>query len=332
MPKPSRPSASSRSAAPRKVAVQQTASSEPPPLVSARWLVSAIVLAFLGAALCAYGALCLLFYQGQWQMLFHPSRSITATPATVGLAYRDVRFDVTNEGVPRLDAWWVPSSTQSGQPSPWAADTFLYLHGSRGSLSDTVPALARLHALGLNVFAIDYQGYGHSVGRHPTERLLDDDSVAAWKYLTVSRNIRPQHIVVYGDGVGATLTARIAARFSPAAIVLQDPNPPARKIFLDDARARLLPLFLLQKEFLDPAADLARSRVPRLFLDAHPAPARSVITGPLTPAFITPAGPDTRAHQLFAISSPPKQYFDLRSSPPANLTTTVRRFLDEYLH
>lgn len=306
---------------------------EPPPTVSGRWLVGGITLAFIAAGFCTYIALCLLFYQGQWQMLFHPSRTISATPASAGVPYRDVRFDVTSEGIPRLDAWWIPATASSATPSPWTADTILYLHASRGSLSTAVPGLARLHTLGINIFAIDYQGFGLSRGRHPTERLVDDDSVAAWRYLTAARNIAPQHIVVYGDGVGATLAARIAARFKPAAAVLQDPNPPARRIFMTDARARILPLFLLQKEFLDPSADLARPRAPLLFLDIHPRPARTVSTGPITPAFSTPAASprNTRAHQLFDLASSPKQYYDLRSSSPAVYTETLRRFLDQYL-
>jgi uncharacterized protein len=302
MPRPPGTSASSPRA--RAAASPPPAEVEPPPTVSARWLLAAIALTLVAAAVCAYGVLCLLFYQGQWQMLFQPSRTITATPASAGLAFEEVRFDVTATGKPRLDGWWISTPGAS-------ASTILYLHGSRGSLSDCVPALATLHRLGVNVFAIDYQGFGRSVGRHPTERLLDDDSEAAWTYLTDTRHIPARSIAVYGVGVGATLAARLAARVAPAGAVLQDPNPPARQIFLSDARTRFLPLFLLQKEFLDPAADLARADVPRLFLDLH-----------------APAGPG-RAHQLFEQSSYPRQYYDLRRAPSNVWPATLRRFFDE---
>jgi len=278
-----------------------------PPTVSGRWLLAAFALTLAAAALCAYGVLCLLFYQGQWQMLYHPSRAIGATPAAAGLAFDDIRFDVTDAGNPRLDGWWIPAASHSAQPDA----TILYLHGSRGSLSDCVPTLARLHSLGVNVFAIDYQGFGRSAGRHPTERLLDDNAVAAWMYLTAARRIPPRSIVVYGDGVGATLAALVAARFAPAGAILEDPNPPARRIFRSDARTRILPLFLLQKEFLSPARDLARSRVPRLFLDLR-----------------SPAG-SSRARQLFELSGAPKQYEDLRRAPQDAWAAALRRFLGE---
>lgn len=280
---------------------------EPPPTVSARWLVAAIVVTFIGAAVCGYGALALLFYQGQWQMLFHPVRAITTTPAFAGLPFEEIHFDVTNAGNPRLDGWWMPAP-----PAVAAVDgTILYLHGAGGDLSDCVPALEALHQLGVNVFAFDYQGFGRSVGRHPTERLATVDSIAAWTYLTDTRHIPAKDIVVFGDGVGTVFAAQLAAEFAPAGAILEDPAPTARQIFASDARARILPLSLLQKEFLDPAPEIARAHVPLLFLDR--------------------SDDSARAHQLFAAAPYPKQYFDLTSAPPPSVAAALHRFLDDVL-
>jgi hypothetical protein len=294
---------------PRNPALRQqpSAPAAVPPIVSPRWLLSAFALTLCAAAVCGYGALCLLFYQGQWQFLFHPSHDIAATPATAGLAFDDIRFDVTDTGLPRLDGWWIPATSAA----PYAASTILYLHDARGSLSDTIPALAAIHNLGINVFAIDYQGFGRSAGSHPTERLATQNSIAAFAWLTDTRHISPRSIVVCGDGVGAAFAAHLAALFAPAGAILQDPSPPARQIFLQDARARLVPLVLLQKERLDPAADLARAHIPRLFLDRQ--------------------GDAARTRQLFHASSDPKEYFDLRAASPSMIDAALRRFLDEVL-
>lgn len=306
--RPARSSQSVRSPKPYSRGPKSAEPSNPPATVSARWLLTAVALTLLLAAFCGYGALCLLFYQGQWQMLFHPSRSITSTPASAGLSYNDVRFDVDEIGVPQLDGWWIPAAPRAS----WAADTILYLHDGAGSLSDCVSALASLHALGINVFAIDYRGFGLSVGKHPTENLATQDSIAAWTYLTDSRHVPSRDLVVYGDGTGATFAARLAAIFAPAGAIFEDPGKTARQVFTADARARILPLFLLQKERLDPTADLASSHIPRLFLD------RRDSTG--------------RAYQLFKVSSYPKQYFDLRSAPASSMVAALRRFLDQVLH
>jgi pimeloyl-ACP methyl ester carboxylesterase len=281
---------------------------EPPPDISPRWLLTALALALAAAALCGYAALCLLFYQGQWQLLFHPSRAITATPASAGLAYEEIHFDVTDAGLPQLDGWWVPADPGS----KYVTVTVLYLHDARGSLAGCVPALATLHSTGVSLFAFDYRGFGQSAGSHPTERLATADSIAAWTYLTDTRHISPRNLIVFGDGVGATFAAHLAAQFAPAGSILEDPNPPARQILLSDARARILPLSLLQNERLDPTADLAWSHVPRLFLDVR--------------------GNAARTHALFEASSHPKQYFDLRASPDSALTATLTRFYDDVLH
>jgi len=296
------------SASPPRRPAPQVRQTEPPPTVSARWLFTALAITLIGAAFCGYCALALLFYQGQWQMLFHPSRAITTTPAFAGLLFEEIHFDVTDAGNPRLDGWWIPASPGVSGGN----GTILYLHGAGGDLSDCVPDLAALHQLGVNVFAFDYQGFGRSVGRHPTERLTTVDSVAAWTYLTDTRHIPAKNVVVLGDGVGSVFAAQLAARFAPAGAILEDPAPTARQIFLSDARAQMLPLWLLQKEILDPAPAIARTHVPLLFLDR--------------------ADDSSRAHELFAAAPYPKQYFDLRSAPAPVVTAAVRRFLDEVLH
>jgi uncharacterized protein len=282
--------------------------SRAPVTISGRWLLSAFVLSVGAALLCGYLTLCLLFLQGQWQLLYHPSRAITATPASAGLAFDDIRFDLTDAGRPQLDGWWIPAAPESAYPGA----TILYLHGANGSLSDTVQDLVRLHALGLSVFAVDYRGFGRSAGAHPTEREATADADAAWRYLTDTRGVVARNLLVYGEGVGATFAAHLAAEFAPAGVILEDPNPPARQTLLADPRAQILPLFLLQNETLDPAEDLKSAHTPRLFLSR--------------------LDQSNRAHQLFLLSGYPKDYFDLRHASSDKVNATLQRVLDEILH
>jgi len=280
---------------------------EPPPLVSGRWLLSAFLLTFLAAALCGYATLGLLFYQGQWQLLFHPSRTISGTPLKAGISFDNLEVPIPGSGHSHLNAWWIPAAPAS----QYATDTVLYLHDAQGSLSDTVPALLTLHSLGINVFAFDYRGFGRSDGRHPTERLATADSVAVWTWLTDTRHILPRNIVLCGDGTGTVFAVHLAARFAPAGVILEDPVPTARQIFLTDARARILPLWLLQKEHLDPAPGLARIHAPLLFLNR--------------------SSDATRIRALYNAAPYPKRIYDLHAAPPAAAAETLRRFLDEVL-
>lgn len=280
---------------------------EPPPVVSGRWLLIAMLVTMAAAVVCVYATLCLLFYQGQWQFLFHPSRNVTSTPASLALDWTEIHFDTTDAGVPRLDGWWIPAPT-GGR---YAADTVLYLHDGHGSLSDTLPALTSLHALGINVFAFDYRGFGKSTAAHPTERLATADATAAWTYLTDLRHIPGNHIVVFGNGTGATFAASLGTEFAPAGIVLEDPGANARQIFDKDRRARVVPLWLLQNERLDPAPALAHNHGPKLILSRQ--------------------DDSARAQQLFQGSAYPKHYFDLRGASPETVNAAMLRFLDEVL-
>jgi hypothetical protein len=274
------------------------AAANEPIVVSGRWLAGALGGALLLALVCAYATLGLLFYQGQWQLILHPAKTVTTTPAS---KFDEIRFDTTETGISQLDGWWIPAEPEAR----WAGSTILYLHGGAGSLSDSVNDLNALHALGVNVFAFDYRGYGKSVGPHPNEARMKEDAFAAWRYLSDTRHLDAKSIVVYGSGVGASLAADVAASRAPAGVVLDAPSEPARKIIGADARAKILPLWLLLTEGFDPAEMLKTLDVPKLFLDRD--------------------GAKPRTEELYREAASPKDYFEVHES---GYTQTLERFLD----
>jgi pimeloyl-ACP methyl ester carboxylesterase len=215
------------------------------PAVDARWLLRALLAVVAVAFVCAYLALCLLFYQGQWQIVFHPSFTITTTPASFGLKYDEVRFDYTQTGTPQLAGWWIPADATAAH----AGKTILFLHDGHGSLSDTVQQLQTLHSLGINLFAFDYRGFGQSENIHPSEQRVYSDADAAWTYLTDIRHIDPKSIVLYGTGLGATIAAEAALRHPESqALILENPAPPALKLIEADSRTGLIPIKLLFRD------------------------------------------------------------------------------------
>jgi len=133
------------------------------------------------------------------------------------------------------------------------------------------------------------------------------DAGAAWTYLTDTRHIPPKSIVIYGAGVGASVAADLAAKYTPAGLILDGPSEPARKIILADARARIVPGFLITERF-DPAETLRSLPVPKLFLDRD--------------------GRKSRTSELYQPAALPKEYFELRQN---GYEATLRRFLDEVL-
>jgi len=245
---------------------------EPPPTVSGRWVLAAAGVTLAAAALCAWLTLCLLFRQGSWQLLYHPAAAVTRTPASVGLSFDPVAFATTESGEPRLKGWWIPAL--AGAPS--SRFTVLYLHGQTGNLSDTVEALAALHAQGVNVLAFDYRGYGQSQFVHPSEAHLREDADAALTYLTATRHVQPGSILVDGQALGANLALEVAATHPEFAGVILDGllGSPMDAIF-SDPRSSLVPARLLVSDRYNADSAAAALRIPSLWLatpgTAHPA-------------------------------------------------------------
>ncbi|MBK1704975.1 hypothetical protein CKO40_10595 [Halochromatium glycolicum] len=166
-------------------------------------------------------------------MIFFPLAPLHATPADWGLDYEDVRF-VTEEGV-GLHGWLIRAPTRAPakrssrpntvqpntvQPSTVRPSTVLLLHGNAGNISHRRDSVTILTDLGLDVFIIDYRGYGQSEGS-PSEQGLYADAAAAWRWLTETRNIEPQQIVVFGRSLGGAVAVQLAAQTGPAALIVE---------------------------------------------------------------------------------------------------------------
>jgi uncharacterized protein len=238
-----------------------------PPTVSGRWILAALGIVVLAAAFCGWGTLCLLFWQGSWQLLYHPTSKVAQTPAAVGLAFEPVGFAATDTGTPQLHGWWIPAPPQS----PFAQYTVLYLHGSTGNLGDTVHGLATLHAIGVNVFAFDYRGYGQSQFVRPSEAHWLQDTNSAIDYLTATRPIAPNSIVLDGHGLGANLALEVAAAHSDlAGVVLDTPLGSPLDAIFNDPRANLVPAHWLVHDSYAMQTPAENLRIPSLWLLARP--------------------------------------------------------------
>lgn len=165
-------------------------------------------LVFIVAAFCI-GALSLL-YVFQEKMIFFPGKRIVDTPETIGLQYEDV-YLVTDDET-KIHGWYVPH--------PDAKATLLFFHGNAGNISHRLDSVSIFRGLGLSVFIIDYRGYGRSGGR-PSEQGTYKDAQAAWNYLVDERRLRPDEIIVFGRSLGGGVAAGLAARVSPAAVILE---------------------------------------------------------------------------------------------------------------
>ncbi len=231
------------------------------PNISLRWLLQAIGFTFLSAGFCAWLLLCLLFWQGSWQLLYHPTHAVSVTPTNFSLHYQSVSFDASETGVAQLTGWWIPADSA---PSLTA---ILVLHGASGNISDTLPLDAWLHQSHQNVFVFDYRGYGKSAPGRPSEKqaLRDADRALAW--ITDTRHISPAHIVLWGTGLGADIAAELAVEHPEAGgVVLDQPLQHPLDAILADPRSHLVPAHWLLQDHYNLSQTARALKIPSLWL------------------------------------------------------------------
>ena len=155
----------------------------------------------------------------------------------------------------RVHGWFIPAED--------APHTVILFHGNGGNLTDRIEKLALLHSLNLNVFAIDYRGYGRSEGR-PGESGLYADADAAYDYLCREKGAEPESIVLYGESLGGAVAVDLASRKPVGAVILESAFTSAK----DMARKVIpfLPPGLYLKSKLDSAGKIKAIDAPLLII------------------------------------------------------------------
>ena len=167
-----------------------------------------------------YGAIVGLAFAFQDQLLFQPSSRLLATPDEAGMPYETFHLD-TEDGE-TLHGWWIPAPNVSRETSPGASTehTLLFFHGNAGNISGRLESVQQFHQLGLNVLIVDYRGYGQSTGS-PSEEGIYRDAEACWRYLTETKGLASQEIIVFGRSMGGGAATWLAAREKPGAVILE---------------------------------------------------------------------------------------------------------------
>ena len=252
------------------------------PLVTHRWIFAGIGIVVAGSIVALYFALGLLFWQGQWQLIFHPSHAMDL-PNESAPAHENVRFDATETGQPRLDGWWIPATGSI----PHRPAVILYLHDAHGSLADYVDDLQGLHALGNDVFAFDPRGFGKSAWAKPSEQHWNEDANAALSYLASVRHIPAQRVILVGRGLGGTVAANLTlAHFELRSVAMIDPQPPTLALLQSPRWTRILPVRLLARDRFDPETAFRSASVDKLFLVSPDAPAPNYVARSSPPSAI----------------------------------------------
>ena len=229
-------------------------------------------------------------------ILFHPTKKLEGTPGRIHLKYEDVLL-CTADNV-KLCAWWTPCEN--------ARATMIFSHGNGGNISHRLDKLQIFHGLGLNILIYDYRGYGQSAGS-PSEKGLYADAQAAYDYAVMVKHIPVNEIIVYGESLGGSVTAHLAANNDVTAMILDSTFASLK----DMALARMPLLAGLTGSHYDTLANVAKVKVPTLVL--HSANDDVI--------------PYEQGRKKFAASTAPKQFVVLSGGHNDGFLRSKRKYV-----
>jgi fermentation-respiration switch protein FrsA (DUF1100 family) len=217
----------------------------------------------LFALALAYLAFLLLLRLSESRLLYAPGSSHTLTPAPPALGLAPERVEIPSGDGVTLVAW-VIRAPATNITAPW----LLICHGNAGNLSDAgrPEHYAGLRALGLNLLAFDYRGYGESGGT-PSEAGLYRDAEAAYGYLRDTLGVPPARIILFGHSLGSAVAVELATRVPAAGLVLDG------ALISVIARAQevypYVPVRWVARSRFASIEKIGRVEIPKLFLHAR---------------------------------------------------------------
>ena len=155
-------------------------------------------------------ALALLGYLGVLGRLWMVQESLLFRPTTLSAEHQfklpddvhEVNIDVPGA---RLNALHMRLPHPDG--------VVFYLHGNAGNLATWFVNADYWRALNVDLFMVDYRGYGKSTGHIENEAQLMADVQAAWQSIAPSYSGR--HVVFFGRSLGTGLATKLAASLAP---------------------------------------------------------------------------------------------------------------------
>lgn len=155
------------------------------------------------AALCL--ALAAALWWGQERLIFRPTPLPTEHRWPPAPDVHELQIDVPGA---RLNALHLRLPRPDG--------LVFYLHGNAGNLQSWFINPDFYRALNVDLFMLDYRGYGKSSGQIESQAQLLGDLRAAWDQVVPADAGRP--VVLYGRSLGSGLAAQLAASL-PAALL-----------------------------------------------------------------------------------------------------------------
>lgn len=155
-----------------------------------------------------------VLWLAQRSLIYFPHGEVPA-PAAVGLSQAEVVQFETEDGLD-LAAWFVPAR------EPSANRLIVVFNGNAGNRGHRAFLAALFAEYGYATLLVDYRGYGGNPGL-PSERGLERDARAVWRYLESHPGVDRSRLVYFGESLGAAVAIQLALDHPPSAMILRSP-------------------------------------------------------------------------------------------------------------
>jgi alpha-beta hydrolase superfamily lysophospholipase len=204
------------------------------------------IMIYLILVILVYAGWCVILYSCQDRLVWPTdlAQPQAARPKNAEI----VSLPIEPGGV--VESWFFPQSAPStahdAQPDERRkpAPAVIYFHGNAELIDQQDRIVQGYGKIGVSVFLPEYRGYGRSAGK-PSEKEIAADMIRFYDLLIRRADVDPSRIVFHGRSVGGGVAADLAARRTPAALILES-------TFTSVARMALkfgAPPFLLKNPF-----------------------------------------------------------------------------------
>lgn len=150
---------------------------------------------------CLYGVVLAWLWWGQEKLLFVPTVLSADTPLAKADDVHETWIDVPGA---RLSALHLRLPDPKG--------VVFFLHGNGGSLQSWFVNTDLYRQANVDLFMLDYRGYGKSTGSIESEAQLQADVRAAWA--AIADRYTGRKLVIYGRSLGSGLAAKLSVELA----------------------------------------------------------------------------------------------------------------------
>ena len=215
-----------------------------------------ILLTIAVTAALVYAAAVVYLMTQETRLVFAAGRPLAAARPAPPFEQVDIAVESG-----RQQFGWVMRRGSDSASAPW----LLFLHGNAATIASraNIVRYENLRAIGLNVFAPEYRGFGGLPG-DPTETSVTEDGKSGYTYLRNTLRVPADKITIYGWSLGSAVAVNVASTVPAAAVVLE--GAPASLVAIGQHQYPWMPIRLVMRNPFESIQKIGRVSAPMLFI------------------------------------------------------------------